>query len=59
MADNTHEGARVAMIMGSSSDWGTMKEACRMLDRFAIVYTKEVISSHRAPEHMAELAHQA
>ena len=59
MADNTHEGARVAVIMGSSSDWETMKEACRMLDRFAIVYTKEVISAHRTPGRMAEFAHQA
>lgn len=59
MADNTHEGACVAVIMGSSSDWETMKEACQVLDRFAIVYAKEVISAHRTPGRMAEFAHQA
>ena len=56
MADVTPQ---VAVIMGSSSDWGTMKHACAMLDQFGVPYMKQVISAHRTPELMAEFAHNA
>ena len=46
----------VAVIMGSSSDWATMKNACDMLDQFGVVYSKQVVSAHRTPELMAEVA---
>ncbi|MCE4956947.1 5-(carboxyamino)imidazole ribonucleotide mutase [Macrococcoides caseolyticum] len=50
---------KVAVIMGSSSDWQTMKEACDMLDFFGIPYVKEVVSAHRTPHLMVEFATQA
>ena len=56
MADVTPQ---VAVIMGSSSDWETMKHACAILDQFGVPYMKQVISAHRTPELMAEFAHNA
>lgn len=49
----------VAVVMGSSSDWETMKHACDILDRFEVPYMKQVISAHRTPELMAQFAHDA
>ncbi|MBW3088539.1 5-(carboxyamino)imidazole ribonucleotide mutase [Bifidobacterium sp. 82T24] len=49
----------VAVVMGSSSDWETMKHACEMLDKFAVPYSKQVVSAHRTPELMADFAHAA
>ncbi len=56
MAQDT---ASVAVIMGSASDWPTMKHACDMLERFGVAYSKQVISAHRTPELMARFASQA
>ncbi|KAA8828723.1 MULTISPECIES: 5-(carboxyamino)imidazole ribonucleotide mutase [Bifidobacterium] len=56
MAENT---PLVAVVMGSSSDWETMKHACEMLDQFGVPYHKQVISAHRTPELMADFAHSA
>ncbi|MEX3500693.1 5-(carboxyamino)imidazole ribonucleotide mutase [Staphylococcus capitis] len=50
---------RVAVIMGSSSDWDIMKESCLMLDEFNIPYDKKVVSAHRTPQLMFEFASQA
>ena len=50
---------QVAVIMGSASDWDTMKHACAMLDKFTVPYMKQVISAHRTPELMGEFAHNA
>ena len=49
----------VAVIMGSASDWETMKRACDVLDQFGVAYVKQVISAHRTPELMGEFAHSA
>ena len=49
----------VAVVMGSASDWETMKRACDILDQFGVAYHKQVISAHRTPELMAEFAHNA
>jgi 5-(carboxyamino)imidazole ribonucleotide mutase len=53
------ETPQVAVIMGSASDWETMKHACEMLDQFKVPYMKKVISAHRTPELMADFAHSA
>ena len=50
---------QVAVIMGSASDWDTMKHACAMLDQYTVPYMKQVISAHRTPELMGEFAHNA
>lgn len=49
----------VAIIMGSSSDWATMKETAKILDDFGLVYEKKVVSAHRTPALMAEFSNQA
>lgn len=51
--------AEVAIIMGSISDWATMKLAAELLDDFGVAYDKQVVSAHRTPELMAEFAHSA
>lgn len=50
---------QVAVIMGSTSDWETMKHACDVLDQLEIVYEKKVVSAHRTPDLMFEYAEQA
>ncbi len=51
----TDSKPEVAVIMGSASDWETMKHACDMLDQFEVPYVKQVISAHLSPDLMAEL----
>jgi 5-(carboxyamino)imidazole ribonucleotide mutase len=46
----------VAVIMGSTSDWETMKHAVDALERFGVQYEKHVVSAHRTPVWMAEFA---
>ncbi|MEL3711220.1 5-(carboxyamino)imidazole ribonucleotide mutase [Staphylococcus borealis] len=50
---------KVAVIMGSSSDWKIMQESCAMLDEFEIPYDNKVVSAHRTPKLMYEFASQA
>lgn len=51
--------AKVGVIMGSISDWETMKHACDILDELNITYEKDVVSAHRTPELMANYAKEA
>jgi 5-(carboxyamino)imidazole ribonucleotide mutase len=44
----------VGLVMGSDSDWPTMKEAAEILDEFNVAYEKKVVSAHRTPEMMAD-----
>lgn len=46
----------VAVIMGSTSDWETMKHATDVLDEFGVPYEAKVVSAHRTPQWMAEFA---
>lgn len=46
----------VGIIMGSASDWETMKPAADALDQLAISYEVRVISAHRTPDQLAEYA---
>ncbi|PJE04157.1 MAG: 5-(carboxyamino)imidazole ribonucleotide mutase [Leptospira sp.] len=46
----SNEKMKVAVIMGSHSDWETMKEACLILDSFSIAYDKKIVSAHRSPD---------
>ena len=46
----------VGVIMGSKSDWETMRLAAEMLASFGIPYEAKVVSAHRTPEFMAEYA---
>lgn len=49
----------IGVIMGSTSDWETMRHACEMLDELAIPYEKKVVSAHRTPDFMYEYAEKA
>ncbi|MBU5364635.1 5-(carboxyamino)imidazole ribonucleotide mutase [Enterococcus devriesei] len=49
----------VAVIMGSTSDWETMKHACESLGELEISYEKKVVSAHRTPDLMFEFAEKA
>ena len=49
----------VAIIMGSESDWPTMKHAAIILDDFGISYKAEVVSAHRTPDLMYSFANEA
>ncbi|WP_422136092.1 5-(carboxyamino)imidazole ribonucleotide mutase [Endozoicomonas sp. ALD040] len=46
----------VGIIMGSRSDWPTMKLAAEMLDRFGVRYETRVVSAHRTPQLLADYA---
>lgn len=50
---------KIGVIMGSKSDWETMKHACDMLDELQVPYEKKVVSAHRTPDFMFEYAEQA
>ena len=50
---------KVGIIMGSKSDWPTMKLAAEMLDRFNVPYETKVVSAHRTPQLLADYATQA
>ncbi|MEK5268888.1 5-(carboxyamino)imidazole ribonucleotide mutase [Weizmannia sp. FSL W8-0401] len=49
----------VGVIMGSISDWETMKHACGVLDELNVPYEKKVVSAHRTPDLMFQYAEQA
>ncbi len=51
--------AQVGIIMGSTSDWETMKHACDIMDELNIPYEKKVVSAHRTPDLMFEYAETA
>ncbi|WP_438431388.1 5-(carboxyamino)imidazole ribonucleotide mutase [Gorillibacterium sp. sgz500922] len=51
--------ASVGVIMGSESDWATLKEACRILDELQVPYEKKVVSAHRTPDLMFRYAETA
>ncbi|TDT76872.1 5-(carboxyamino)imidazole ribonucleotide mutase [Litoreibacter halocynthiae] len=42
----------VGIIMGSQSDWPTMKEAADMLDALGIAYEAKIVSAHRTPDRL-------
>jgi len=51
--------AQIGVIMGSKSDWETMKHACDILDQLEVSYEKKVVSAHRTPDLMFKYAEEA
>jgi 5-(carboxyamino)imidazole ribonucleotide mutase len=49
----------VGIIMGSTSDWETLKSAAQMLDRLGVPYETRVVSAHRTPDLLFEYASSA
>jgi 5-(carboxyamino)imidazole ribonucleotide mutase len=46
----------IAIIMGSQSDWATMKFAADMLDELGVGYEAKIVSAHRTPERLYDFA---
>lgn len=53
------QAAKVAIIMGSQSDWPTMKCAADVLDELGVAYDARIVSAHRTPERMYDFAKDA
>ena len=53
------ESPAIGLIMGSDSDWPTMRAAAEVLDEFGIDYEVGVVSAHRTPHKMLTYAEQA
>ena len=51
--------AKVAIVIGSMSDWEEMKKACDVLEDMGIEYDSQVLSAHRTPLAMADYAKKA
>ncbi|MDP5291469.1 5-(carboxyamino)imidazole ribonucleotide mutase [Oceanimonas sp. CHS3-5] len=51
--------AKVAVIMGSKSDWPTMQGAAEIMDKLQVPYTVEVVSAHRTPDKLMEFGEKA
>ena len=50
------EPACVGIIMGSQSDWATLRHAAEMLDRLAVPHEARIVSAHRTPDRLREYA---
>jgi 5-(carboxyamino)imidazole ribonucleotide mutase len=55
----TKTSAPIAIIMGSQSDWPTMKHAADILDALELEYDARIVSAHRTPDRMYEFAKSA
>src|SRR6476646_4265835 len=49
----------VGIIMGSKSDWATMRHAAEMLDQLKVPYEKRIVSAHRTPDLLFEYCDSA
>ncbi len=58
MKDNK-KSAKIGVIMGSQSDWSTMKNTVDVIDSFNIPYELNIVSAHRTPNRLYEYAKQA
>jgi 5-(carboxyamino)imidazole ribonucleotide mutase len=55
----TEQAPRVGIVMGSDSDWPTMKAAAEALEEFGVPYEADVVSAHRMPEEMLAYGKEA
>ena len=51
--------SKVAVVMGSDSDWTVMKEAAAVLAEFGVIHEVEVVSAHRTPAKMISFGRDA
>ena len=59
MTSKKKTAAKVGIIMGSHSDWATMKAAADLLDELGVAYEKKIVSAHRTPDLLFEYASTA
>lgn len=57
--DVTEQQADVGIIMGSQSDWPTMKHAADILDSLGVAYEARIVSAHRTPDRLYDYAKSA
>ncbi len=53
------ENPLVAVIMGSRSDWETMRGAAEILEKFGVAFETRIVSAHRTPDLLVEFAKEA
>ena len=56
---NSSQSAKIALVMGSKSDWPTMKHGADALDQLGVNYDVRIISAHRTPERLFAFAKDA
>ncbi|MBN0126798.1 AIR carboxylase family protein, partial [Pseudomonas aeruginosa] len=54
-----NNSARIAIVMGSKSDWATMQFTAEILDALNVPYHVEVVSAHRTPDKLFSFAESA
>jgi len=59
MSEVAKSGPLVAVIMGSKSDWETMRHAVEILEHFVVPHESAIVSAHRTPQKMADFAAEA
>lgn len=59
LSTDTHQPPIVGLIMGSQSDWETMKHAAQRLEQLEIPFESEIVSAHRTPHKLVEYAESA
>ena len=59
MTKKSAAAAKIAIIMGSHSDWATMKAAADVLDELGVAYEKKIVSAHRTPDLLFQFASTA
>ena len=59
MTNSTSERPKVGVVMGSSSDWETMRHAAETLQQLGIAHEARVVSAHRTPDQLFEYASTA
>ena len=59
MTNRANEGPLIGVVMGSKSDWETMRAASEILQKLGIAHECEVVSAHRTPDRLAEYARDA
>ena len=56
MASMAEEAPEVGIIMGSQSDWPTMRHAADVLDKLGVAYEVRIVSAHRTPKRLYDYA---
>ncbi|WP_256443730.1 5-(carboxyamino)imidazole ribonucleotide mutase [Erythrobacter sp. 3-20A1M] len=56
MPGDANGAPRVAIVMGSQSDWPTMEHAAKVLDELDVPHEARIVSAHRTPDRMADFA---
>jgi 5-(carboxyamino)imidazole ribonucleotide mutase len=54
-----HAHPLVGIIMGSQSDWATMRHAAELLEHFGVPHERKIVSAHRTPDRMVDYAKSA